>query len=169
VATTLVVSIMMLLSVPVVGRLFGRPNVVVGDTPQEEARLHEQEEARDDRVGATLRFLTIGGFVGIGLSLTTGLVIAFGVGPSWMASQRSGLVVQDTFAEDSDQKYFGPSAPDVPGVRYYVRARDGEGKLTEFHTDRATYSKIRQGQSLNVRVLGRRLVSIDRVEERGDV
>ena len=155
------VSVLMLLAIPVIGNVAGRRQVATGDTPKEVAEMRARLDAEEDALGFTLNFLLVGGITGILVSLATGLVIAYGIGPSWMARRHDGMIVMDTFGDDGENKWFRRSVPNLPGIRYVVRVRLADGKGREFFTDRETYMGIAVGQRLDARLLGRRLVKIE--------
>lgn len=165
IAIMVVASVCMLLAIPVIGYMFARPPIATGSTPAEVA----QNKAEIDTVytGAVfvIKALGVVGIAGILVSLASGLVIAFGIGPSWLARRHDGMVVQDKFGDDGLNKYFGQSVPNVPGVRFYVRVTLADGRPAEFFTDRETYRTIAVGQVLDARLLGRRLVKIESVAD----
>ena len=167
-AMMFMVSVLMLLAIPVIGNVAGRRQVATGDTPKEVAEMRARLDAEEDALGFTLNFLLVGGITGILVSLATGLVIAYGIGPSWMARRHDGMVVQDKFGDDGENKYFGQSVPNIRGVRYCVRVTLADGRPAEFFTDRETYGTIVVGQVLAARLLGRRLVKIESAERRPD-
>ena len=162
-AMMFMVSVIMLIAIPVVGRLGGRPRIGIEGTREEVARVRAQEKREAAVQGFMLNFLLVGGITGILVTLASGLVIAYGIGPSWLARMHEGMVVMDTFGDDGQNKWFRRSVPDLPGIRYIVRVRLADGRRREFFTDRETYMKIVAGQRLDARLLGRRLVKIEAI------
>ena len=168
IAIMIVASVCMLLAIPIIGRMFAYPSVATGDTPAERAESQANIDAVDAGAVFVIKALAVVGIAGIVVSIASGLVIAFGIGPSWMARRHEGIVVVDKFGDDGQNKYFGDSIPDIPGVRYYVRVKLADGRPAEFFTNRATHRTIAAGQVFTAHLLGRRLVSIEPPKRRPD-
>jgi hypothetical protein len=115
-------------------------------------------EARESWYG--LGLWVLGGSLGFALLLgILGLVIALGLGPSWMAKTVHGVRVEERLLHYPDGTTHYNRAPlSDCSVRCYVRVRLPNGTVTELSTDEDTYRRLKLGTEGSARMVGRRLV-----------
>jgi len=113
IAIMVVASVCKLLAIPIIGYMFARPPIATGSTPAEVAQNKADIDTAYTAAVFVIKALGVVGIAGIVVSLASGLVIAFGIGPSWRdltpeliaAAHRHGLIVHPyTVNEEADME-----------------------------------------------------------------
>ncbi len=129
------------------------------DTAEERATKRERIRKKN----ATFNFLYpavfYGGIVTTLISLGTGLVIAFGVGPRWMGSIVNGTV-SERFVDYQGTQHFGVPEHVSEGARFYVRFQTAAGHSDEVATSPEVYALLAPGTVFRGRALGSRLTEL---------
>ena len=160
-AVFFVLSALLLIASPITSSLGNIPQKREGESVVDATRRNLIEDQSHNTLRPLANVFLYTGVAGLLLTLGAGLAIAYGVGPGWMQRQLKGLTVQELFADDGTNKYFGADPPRHKEVKYYVRVVMASGEITEFFTDRPTYRRFNIGDKFDARVLGRRLIKID--------
>jgi hypothetical protein len=101
-----------------------------------------------------MQAMWVGGWSLSGAALGAGLMVAFGVGPGWMAVWRRRWYVTERFGYADGHKAFGAEGENLQG-RLYVRFRMPNGRTMELSVPKEVYRAASVGMLTDVKVLGR--------------
>jgi hypothetical protein len=126
---------------------------------------HEEWRAAMERTTDLGVFVAGASGVSMVLLLAAGLMIAFGVGPSFLARYWVGVRVEERLLLYPDGTvHYNRGALSDCDVRHYLRIRLPDGSATEVQCKEEVYDALRIGAVGNARILGRRLLSFVRTE-----
>jgi hypothetical protein len=89
-----------------------------------------------------------------------GLMIAFGVGPKFLARRLQGVEIMERIALLPEGGVLFDVPKDAEGVRRYLRLRLADGHTTEVNCSVEDYAAARVGMRADAVVIGRRLLEL---------
>lgn len=92
-------------------------------------------------------------------SVLISIVIAFGVGPSWIGRRRKGTVCAKLIFHGGNT-FVGEEAEGVQGNRYYLRIELDNGEVTEWWVRPEQFRSVREGDEVWAKVIGRRALFV---------
>lgn len=104
--------------------------------------------------------IVVGAALGV-LALGAGLGVAFGFGPRLLARRVEGVVASRSVFADGE--IYEDGDPELLGGRCYVTLWHPEDRLlTELWCSREIYRRLHKGDTVTVRAVGRRLLTVER-------